>query len=192
MNQSAPKTEFTDEFAALQASVPAPQNNADSPALSSAAAMSRELRLIASFHTFAVARITLCVSLCLFEIMRAAYGLMTSSALFILIFAALAPWLTDLALKPRVSLREKPVVFPYLRKKYRCNSLRHLSYRITFWLSSGLLLLWEFHNSRPNYPFAWLYHAPFILLAIQLLIRIFGPFVISFWLHRKLIHGEVN
>lgn len=154
--------------------------------------MAAEIRLVSAFHTMTICRIVLSVALLLFEALRAAYGLRISSALYILLFANLGPWLIELALTPRLKLSSPPAILPYLRRHYHYSALRHSSNRICFWITCFLLILWERHNAIPNYPFAWLYHVPLYLLCLLLCIRMFGPRLLSHRIDYKLMHGKIK
>lgn len=161
-------------------------NNEETPesVFSDADAMDGELRLVARFHTLTLWRVLLSALLTAFEAMCAFYGLRAASGLYVLLSMNLLPWILEALCSPYVT-KSKPVM-PYLRRQYHYSTLRYVTTHITLFITCMYLLLWQFHNSTPAYPAAWLYDFPAILLAFSLLFRLAAPPLIARHLRREL------
>lgn len=154
------------------------------PVSSDADAMDAELRLIARFHALTLWRVSLSALLAAFEVIVSFYGLRISSGFYVLLFMNLLPWILEALCSPYVA-KSTPVL-PYLRRQYHYSTLRYMTTRITFLITGLLLVLWEFHNSTPDYPAAWLYDFPAILLAFSLLFRLAAPSAITKHMRRRM------
>ena len=154
------------------------------------AAMEAEIRLVSRFCTLSLCRAVLCSFMFLFELLRVIYGFRMSSPLYILLFAGVAVWLVELTVTPYV--KKSVPVLPYLRRKYHYSSPRYVSHNLCYPLYCLLLLLWQLHNSLPQYPFGWMYYGPAIFLGILLCLRLAGPALIAAHIRRSLLGRARN
>lgn len=154
------------------------------PAPDSAGAMDAELRRIARYRALTLWRFFASILLAAFEAMCALLGLRVSSGLYVLFSMNLLPWVLEAFCSPYI--KKTPPVMPYLRRQYRYCTLRFATTGITFFITSLLLALWQLHNSAPDYPAAWLYDFPAILLICGILFLLAAPPALVKHMRRKL------
>ncbi len=171
---------YTDGEACVSADEPIENNT---PA-ADAAFMDAEICLVARFHALMVWRIFISAVLGAFMLGCSLWGLDTSSAVYILLFLNLLPFLLEGFCAPHV--KKSVPVLPFLRKKYHYSSLRYATLSITFALTCLLLVLWQFHNSTPAYPAAWLYNFPAFVLAACFFQRAVTPRLTARRIRRKM------
>lgn len=166
------------------------QNNPDIPhtdtpaAGTDAAFMDAEIRLVARFFTLTFWRVFTSIALCAFLLVCVFFGIDASSALYILLFFNLLPFLLEGFCAPYA--KKSAPVLPYLRKQYHYSSLRYMTMNITFFVTCCLLLLWQLHNSSPAYPAKWLYGFPALLLASGFFLRAVVPHLAARHIRRKM------
>lgn len=158
--------------------------NATDPPITDAAFMDAEIRLVARFRALVVWRRFISAALAAFICGCTFWGANASSPFYIMVFLNLLPFLLEEFCAPHI--KKSAPVLPFLRKKYHYSPLRYATLGITFGATCLLLVLWQFHNSTPAFPAAWMHNFPAFLLAACFFQRAVTPQLAARHIRRRM------
>ncbi len=153
-------------------------------AVSDAAVMDAEIRLVARFAALTLWRAVTSALLIAFQLICVPFGKIAPAPVYILLCMNLLPSVLEGLCAPYA--KKSVPVLPYLRKQYHYSSLRYMTTGISFAITSFLLLLWQLYNSPPVTPFAWLGKFPAFLLALGFFLRAVSPRLLAGHIRKRM------
>ncbi|MDE7300502.1 MAG: hypothetical protein K2N94_17040 [Lachnospiraceae bacterium] len=168
-----------------------------------------DIRIVSRFQAVRICRAALSILLIALELFLAYRGSYSSSALNILLFANLTPWLLEELLLARQEAKKdanstpdirtrseapaaQPAAMPYLRKHYHYSRLRFTAETVSYFMTCLLLLLWQGRGSKAGDTADWLRNAPVFLLSIIVLLRLAAPYYLAWRIRHRLLDGKMK